>query len=71
MIAVVVAPRIRALKDLYVLKGVKLSLDVMNYKPDDHDMLVAEMDRLERLSAATLTAFSANQDNNADDAVDA
>ena len=34
-------------------------------------MVVAETDRLERLSAATLTAFFANQDNTADDAADA
>jgi hypothetical protein len=57
--------RIRALKDLYVLKGVKLTLDVMNHKTDQYDMLVAEMDRLQSLSAATLAAFSANPDNTA------
>ena len=42
----------------------------LNYKTDEYDMLVAEMDRLERLSAATLTAFFSNQDDTSDNAAD-
>ena len=46
--------RIRMLAALYVLKGVKLTLDVLNHPCDKYDMLVAEMTRLDALSTTTL-----------------
>ena len=46
--------RIRTLAALCVLKGVKLTLDVLNHPCDKYDMLVAEMTRLDALSTTTL-----------------
>ena len=46
--------RIRTLAALHVLKGVKLTLDVLIHPCDKHDMLVAEMARLDTLSTTTL-----------------
>ena len=37
---------IRKLATLYILKGVKISLDVLNSSSVQYDMLVAEMARL-------------------------
>ena len=51
--------RIRSLAALYVLKGVKLTLDVLNHPSDQYDMLVAEMARLGSLSDRTLAEIAA------------
>ena len=51
--------RIRSLAALYVLKGVKLTLAVLNHPSDQYDMLVAEMARLSGLSDRTLTEIAA------------
>ena len=51
--------RIRRLASLYILKGVKLSLDVLNSPSDQYDMLVAEMARLDALSTTTMQNFAA------------
>ena len=51
--------RIRRLASLYILKGVKLSLDVLNSPSDQYDMLVAEMARLDALSTTTMQKFNA------------
>ena len=51
--------RIRRLASLYILKGVKLSLDVLNNPSDQYDMLVAEMARLDALSTTTMQNFAA------------
>ena len=53
--------RIRRLATLYILKGVKLSLDVLNSPSAQYDMLVAEMARLDTLSTATLLRFAATR----------
>ena len=46
--------RIRSLAALFVLKGVKLTLDILNHPCDKYDMLVVEMARLTTLSSITL-----------------
>jgi hypothetical protein len=46
--------RIRSLAALFVLKGVKLTLDILNHPCDKYDMLVVEMARLTALSSTTL-----------------
>ena len=46
--------RIRSLTALYVLKGVKLTLDILNHPCDRYDMLVVEMARLAALSTTTM-----------------
>ena len=51
--------RIRALKVLHVLKGVKLTTATFNQSCDRHDMLVAEMARLDVLSVQTLDRVAA------------
>jgi len=53
--------RIRRLATLYILKGVKLSLDVLNSPSVQYDMLVTEMARLDTLSTATLLRFAATR----------
>ena len=51
--------RIRALKVLFVLKGVKLTTATFNKSCDRYDMLVAEMARLDVLSVQTLDRVAA------------
>ena len=52
--------RIRRLASLHILKGVKLSRDVLNSPSAQHDMLVvAEMARLDAVSTTTLQHFAA------------
>ena len=51
--------RTRRPASLYILKGVKLSLDVLNNPSDQCDMLAAEMARLNALSTTTMQNFAA------------
>ena len=51
--------RIRRLAALCILKGAKLSLDVLNSPSAQCDMLVAEMASLDALSATTMQSFAA------------
>ena len=50
--------RIRRLASLCILKGVKLSRDVLNSSSTQYDMLAAEMARLDDLSTTTLQHFA-------------
>jgi len=49
--------RVRSLKDLYILKGVKLTVDLFNHHSDEHDMLTLDMKRLLLLSGLTMSRF--------------
>ena len=51
--------RVRSLKDLFILKGVKLALHVLNQTSEHYVMLVADMHRLDKLSIETLTSMEA------------
>ena len=52
--------RVRSLKNLFILKGVNLSLRTLNSPSPHHTMLVKEMGRLNLLSAATIQKLTAN-----------
>ena len=49
--------RVRSLKDLYILKGVKLTVDLFNHHSEEHDMLTQDMKRLLLLSGLTMSRF--------------
>lgn len=51
--------RVRSLNDLFILKGVKLALRVLNHKSEYYVMLVADMQRLDNLSIETLASMRA------------
>ena len=52
--------RVRSLKNLFILKGVNLSLRTFNSPSPHYTMLVKEMGRLNLLSAATIQKLAAN-----------